>query len=461
MLLEKRVKHREKNTVDMLHGPLFKKIVVFAIPLALSSMLQQLFNTADTAVLGKFAGADDMAAVGANTSVIALIVSLFLGISVGANVVIGHYIGQEKMNRVKQAVSTVMILSLISGGILLVAGLTLAYPILTVMDTPDNIMDLAVLYLRIYSLGMPFIMLYDFGSAILRSKGDSQRPMLSLIVAGVVNVSLNLLFVLVFHMGVVGVAIATVISNVISAAFILFFLLHEEGAFRLEINHLEFHKDIAWRVLKIGVPAGIRGMIFALSNTVIQSAVNGFGSEAVAGSTASQNLEYMCYYLVNAFNQSTTTFTSQNYGAGRYKRCKRIYGICIASAVISCGLVNVLLVVFHGPILTLFTDSQVVAAYAFIRMRHVLLLQAVAATYEVSAATMQGMGSAIRPTVLTIFGCVLFRIFWVKIVYPYVGSFEFLMAVYITSWIVTGALMVTSYMLLARRKFSNTRVEPA
>ena len=281
----------ESKQVDMLHGSLLDKIVLFAVPLALSSMLQQLFNTADTAVVGRFASAQDMAAVGANNSVISLIISLFMGLSVGANVSIARLIGLNRKNRINDAIGTIILLAGGSGILLLVIGFILSDPIHSLISTPKDVTALAVKYLRIYSVGMPFIMIYNFGAAILRSKGDSKTPLYSLIIAGVINVFLNLIFVILFKQGVAGVGYATVISNVISAGIIIYTMIRGEEDFRLKLSCLKLQKDVLTIVLKIGVPAGLQGVIFAVANTVIQSSINGFGSAAVAGSTASQNME--------------------------------------------------------------------------------------------------------------------------------------------------------------------------
>ncbi len=448
--LKAKAKSGEKQ-VDMLHGSLLDKIIYFAVPLALSSMLQQLFNTADTAVVGRFASSQDMAAVGANTSVISLIISLFMGLSVGANVAIARLIGLNKTKKINDAIGTIMLLAGGSGVMLLVIGFLLSNPIHSLISTPDDVTALAVRYLRIYSIGMPFIMLYNFGAAILRSKGDSKTPLYSLMIAGVINVGLNLVFVILFKMGVAGVGYATVISNIISSGIIVYTMMHGPEDFRLKRNCLKLHKDVLSIVLKIGVPAGLQGVIFAVANTVIQSSINSFGSAAVAGSTASQNMENMSFFCISAFNQAATTFISQNYSAHEIQRCKRAFLYCIFGGLISCGLVNLTVFLLHEQVIGIFTTDSEVAKFAYIRMLHVMLFQWMAASYEVSGSSMRGMGVSMLPMLLTVFGCVGFRVFWVLVVFPHFGTFNSLMMVYFVSWILTGSTVFIAYQITARK----------
>ena len=295
--------------MDMLHGSLLNKILLFSLPLAASSILQQLFNSVDVAVVGRFASDQALAAVGSNSSVISLMINLFVGISVGANVVIANYIGQKDERGIKNAIHTVSVIALTSGCLLLVVGLLIARPILEAMDTPDDVIDLAVLYLRIYFLGMPFFMIYNFGASILRSMGDTKRPLYCL-VAGIINTVLNLLLVIVFKMSVAGVAIGTVVANMFSAGVIIYILRHEQGPFKLNFKHLRINRPELRKVLQIGVPAGIQGMVFSIANIFIQAAVNRFGSAAIAGSAAALTYEYYCYFVVSAFSQAAVTFIS-------------------------------------------------------------------------------------------------------------------------------------------------------
>ena len=310
------MKIKQKNTIDMTHGTLWNKLLIFALPLAASSILQQLFNSVDTAVVGRFASSRALAAVGSNSSLIALMINLFIGISLGSNVIISRYIGQKAEEHVKGAIHTAIVVALCSGIFVLVLGQFIARPVLTLMGTPKDVLDLAVLYLRIYFLGMPFIMLYDFSSSILRSIGDSRRPLYALIAAGIINTGLNLILVIVFHLGVSGVAIATVVSNIVSSGILFYILLHEQEPIRVSLSGLSIDWGELKKILIIGVPAGLQGMVFSLANVCIQSMINSFGSNAIAGSAAALNFEFFAYFMVNAFAQTTVTFTSQNYGAG-------------------------------------------------------------------------------------------------------------------------------------------------
>ena len=435
----------------MLNGPLAGPIILFALPLALSSMLQQLFNAADTAVVGRFASSQAMAAVGSNSSVINLVVALFVGLSVGTNVVIASLIGRGRKEEIPTAVHTAVVVALISGVLLLFVGIGIARPMLTLMNTPEDVLDLAVLYLRIYFLGMPFIMLYNFGAAILRSKGDSTRPVYALICGGVLNVLLNLLLVIVFHLHVIGVASATVTSNVVSSFLVMWFLLHEEDEFRLNPKKLQIHRGYFMQMIRIGLPAGLQGVVFSLSNTVIQSGVNSFGSSASAGSAAALNFEIIAYYIVNSFNQATVTFTSQNYAAGKYDRVKKVFRLAILFTVIGAGTLDFLFIAGRHFTLSLFTTDPEVFKYAVIRFTHILAFQWMVSSYEISGSAMRGMGYSMTPTVITIFGTCVFRIFWVLTLFPRHRDFGFLLYVYPASWLITGSLVLLAYFLVCRK----------
>ena len=442
---------KNRRNVDMLNGPLAGPIILFALPLAFSSMLQQLFNAADTAVVGRFASSQAMAAVGSNSSVINLVVALFVGLSVGTNVVIAGLIGRGRQVEIPKAVHTAIVVALISGVFLLFVGIGIARPMLTLMNTPEDVLDLAVLYLRIYFLGMPFIMLYNFGSAILRSKGDSTRPVYALLCGGVLNVLLNLLLVIVFHLHVIGVAVATVTSNIISSSIVLWFLLHEEDEFRLSRDRLQIDTGYLRLMVRIGLPAGLQGVVFSLSNTVIQSGVNSFGSAASAGSAAALNFEIIAFYVVNAFNQATVTFTSQNYAAGKYDRCRRVFRLSMLFTVIGAGTMDFLFIAARGVMLSLFTADPQVVPYAVVRFTHILAFQWMVSFYEISGSAMRGMGYSMTPTMVTIVGTCVFRIFWAVVLFPGHRSFGFLLYVYPVSWLITGSLVLLAYFLVSRR----------
>lgn len=440
--------------MDMLHGSIFRKLLLFALPLIASGILQQSFNSVDVAVVGQFASSQALAAVGSNGLVISLIINLFIGISVGANVVIAHYIGRKDEQGIQNAISTTAVIAATSGIFLLITGLVIAKPLLEALDTPEDVMDLAVLYLRIFSLGMPFMMIYNFGAAILRSMGDTKRPFYSLVIAGVINVGLNLLLVIGFKMSVAGVAIATVASNIVNAAIIICFLTHEKGIFRLKLKKLSVSKPELRKILQIGVPAGIQGMVFSISNVFVLATINSFGSAAVAGSSAALNYEYYCYFVVSAFAQAAVAFISQNYGAGKIERCKNIFRQSMLLGLLGCAFLNLLIVWQKEFFIGFFTSEPDIVRYAAIRMVYVLLFQFMASSYEISGAALRGLGYSMTPTVLTIFGTCLLRLVWIFVVVPMSRSYETLLTVYPISWVITGIAVCTAYAIIRRKAFS-------
>lgn len=440
--------------VDMLHGSLANKIFFFALPLATTSILQQLFNSADLAVVGRFSSSEAMAAVGSNSSVINLIVSLFIGLSVGANVVIATLIGRDRKEEINDAIHTIYLTALISGLLLVFVGIVVAEPLLTLMGAPENVMNLAIAYLRIYFLAMPFMMVYNFGSAILRSKGDSKRPLICLAISGVVNVILNLVFVIGFGMSVAGVAIPTVISNALSSIMITVILMKEEETFRLHFNQLKFHSQYFKQMLQIGLPAGIQGMVFALSNVVIQSAINSFGSDAIAGATAASNFEFMCYFIVNAFAQTAVTFTSQNFGAQNYDRCKKVFKICF---LMGEGLTLCLSLIFwfgRDFFIQFFTTDPEVIKYAYVRLLLVGTLEIGTGSYEMTGGCLRGMGKSMVPAIITIFGSCVFRLIYIYTIFKMFPTFFVLFAVYPISWAITGIVMNASYFSIRKSLFA-------
>lgn len=443
-----------KNEIDMLHGPLLAKIIIFAMPLAASSILQQLFNSVDVAVVGRFDSSYALAAVGSNGPVISLLINLFLGISMGANVVISNHIGQKDNNLTKYAIRTTAATALFSGLALAVIGVLAARPILTIMGTPTEVLDMAVRYLRIYFIGTPFLLIYNFGSAILRSKGDTSRPLYILIVAGIINTVLNLILVIVFHMGVAGVAIATDIANVFSAASIIFLLIREEEPYRLNLRSIGINKNELKSMLMIGVPAGLQGMVFSFSNVLLQTTINSHGADAVAGSAAAVNFEYYCYFIISAFNGAAITFIAQNYGAGNYNRVKRIYWLCLGLSTLLSAASAQLFIWPKTFFVSLFTTDASVAEYAYTRMLIVLLWQFIACSYEISASAMRGMGKSMLPTLLTIVGTCLLRVVWVFAVCPVWTSYQTIMIVYPITWITTGIMVFTAFHITARKKLA-------
>ncbi len=440
-----------KAKVDMLNGPLFMKILIFALPLAASSLLQQLFNSVDVAVVGRFASSKALAAVGSNAPVISLLINLFIGISMGANVVISNHLGQRDEQSIRHAISTVTLVALVSGLLLMCIGIGVARPILELMDTPPDVLDMAVLYLRIYFIGIPFFLIFNFGAAILRSVGDTRRPLYILVVAGIINTVLNLIFVIGLGMSVEGVAIATAVANAVSAAWIIRLLRNEPGALQLQFKHLRIYKKELKRMLQIGVPAGLQGMVFSISNVIVQSAINGYGSAAIAGSAAAVNFEYYCYYIIVACNGAAISFIGQNYGAQKYDRVRRIYRICLLMGLVGCFTANALFTWQNEFFLSFFTTEPEVIRYGAIRMEGVLLFQFIACSYEVTGSALRGMGESMLPTIMTVFGTCVLRIVWVFAVLPHYSGFAHLMQVYPLSWVLTGAMVIIAYRVKMRQ----------
>lgn len=442
---------RKSQQMDMLHGPLGKNIVLFSLPIAASSILQQLFNSADTAVVGRFDNARALAAVGTNGEIISLFVSLFTGLSIGANVLIASYIGMGEKKRIEEAIHTVITIALLSGVLMLVIGQGIAKPLLQMIDTPEDVLDLAVEYLRLYFLGSPFLMLYNFGAAILRAKGDTKRPLYALLLSGAVNVVLNLFFVVACHMSVAGVALATDISTAISALIVMRCLQTEDEPFRFRWRKLSLRRDYCSRVFAIGLPAGVQGAVFCFSNVFIQAAINSFGSNAVAGAAAALNFEYFSYYMIQAFAQAATTFISQNWAADERGRCRRIFWLTMVMGAVFGGFISVPLVLFRGTAIRLYSMDPEVIRYACERIMAVLVAEPLCAIFEVPAAALRGMGRSMMPAVETILGTVVFRLVWVGTVFRHWRSFRVLFLVYPVSWIVTGGILLVSYWWVLRR----------
>ena len=448
------IQHSKQHQIDMLHGSLLDKILIFALPLAASMMLQQLFNSADVAVVGRFASPQAMAAVGSNGSAINLFVNFFAGLSIGTNVIVAKYIGKNELGKIQASIHTSISLALISGIILLFGGIIAARPLLTLMNTPEDIIDLAITYFRIYFLGTPFIMFYNFGSAVLRSKGDSKRPLMSLAFSGVINVILNLIFVIVLKLSVVGVALATVISNIISALMIMYFLMNEEETFRFSFKRLKLNKIYLTQILKIGLPAGLQSAVFSISNVTIQAAINSLGSYASAGSAAAINFDFLTYFMVAAFTQAVVTFTSQNYSAGNYDRCKKVYSLTMIAGLFFTGLICLICAVFKREILSLYTVNPEVLNYAEIRMIHAVAFLWLCIVYEIPGGCLRGMGYSTLPAVIILLGCCVLRIVWVYTVFGIYNNFAFLMDVYPVSWTVTGIATMIAYYHVRRKVFA-------
>ncbi|MCM1163392.1 MAG: MATE family efflux transporter [Muribaculaceae bacterium] len=448
--------NKKGNQVDMLHGPLAGKILVFAIPLMASGVLQQSFNAVDVAVIGAYSTSHAIAAVGSNGPIISILVNLFLGIAVGANVVIATYIGQRHMDAVRRSVTTVMSVAIMSGIFLLVLGTTLARPILEAMEAPPDVIDLAAQYLRIYFCGMPFMMIYNFGSAIMRSIGDTKRPFYSLLIATICNLVLDWIFVAILGMGVDGVAWATVIANGLNAAIMIWFLLKEPDPIKLNLRKWSFSNTDFKKMLQVGVPAGLQGMVFSISNIFIQASINKFGADAIAGSATALTYEAYCYFIVSAFSQATIAFTSQNFGAGLHDRCKRVVAICMAYSIVICGIANLLISWQGETCLRVFTTSPEVIHYGLMRFHTVLIFQFLASSYEISGSYMRGLGYSVTPMLLTIFGTCVLRLGWCYIFPSIDNSFRMLLNIYPISWTVTGIAVISAALIVQHKVFKKT-----
>ena len=429
-------KGRNRHNTDMLSGSLWDKILMFALPLAASSMLQQLFNSADVAVVGKFTGKQALAAVGSNGPVINLLVNFFVGISVGTNVVIARYIGSGNEKRANSAAHTAVLVSVICGFVIMALGLLVSPLILNLIGTPDDFIDLAVLYLRIYFCGMPFMMLYNFCSAIFRSKGDTKKPLIYLFVSGIVNVILNLIFVIVFKMGVAGVAIATVISNMISSVLMLRSLTKEEGAIKITLKNLKIDKRNLSEIIRVGMPAGIQGMVFSISNVCVLSGLNLLGTDVVSASSAAQNYENLIYFMSNSFAQATVTFVSQNYGAGNLKRCKRAVLIGMGLSVAASEFI-----VFRTPLLGIYTDDKEIIRIASQRLAVVGGTHFMCGIMDNISCCMRGLGYSLEPALISMAGACGLRVLWIYTVFKKVQTFAMLVAVYPISWFATALVL--------------------
>lgn len=449
---------KKNNHVDMLHGPLYGKIFIFTIPLIASGILQQSFNAVDVAVIGRYSTTQAIAAVGSNGPIISILITLFLGIAVGANATIATYLGQKNDNAVKRSIDTVAVISLVSGIILMLLGLTLSRWILEAMGSPDDVIDLAESYLKIYFCGMPFIMVYNFGSAIMRSVGDTQLPFYSLLIATVCNLVLDIFFTSTLGWGVSGVAWTTVISNGVNAAIIVIFLIREPEPVKLTLKRWKLSTPELKKMLQIGIPAGLQGMIFSISNVLIQSSINTFGSDAIAGSAASITFEAYCYYIVAAFCAAAIAFTGQNYGAKEFQRCKKVLWICMGYSIVLCGGCNFLIAWQAEACISIFTNNPSVVQFAVERIHTVLVFQSLASTYEISGSYIRALGYSMTPMLLTIFGTCILRLAWVAVYAKIEYSFENLLVIYPITWCITGLLVLSATFIIQKKAFSKLQI---
>ncbi len=441
--------------VDMVNGPLFKNIVKFTIPLMLSGMLQLLYNAADIIVVGQFASDQSLAAVSSTGSLINLIVNLFMGLSIGTSVVVSQNLGAGKHKDVSEAVHTSIAVSIICGVLVGIFGFFAAKSLLTLMDSPDNVIDLSALYVQIYFISMPANMLYNFGSAILRAVGETKKPMYYLTFSGLINVILNLIFVIVFKMDVAGVALATIASQIISAILVIRLLIKSDGPIKLIPSKIRVHWDKLKKIAAVGLPAGIQGSLFSISNVIIQSSINVFGAEVMSGNGAASNLEGFIYVAMNSIHQAAITFTGQNYGAGNIKRIKLICIECMAFVtVIGLGF-GILFDIFGETLLSIYTDVAIEIEYGMIRMGIICFTYFLCGTMDVMVGMLRGIGRSITPTIVTV-SCVCgLRIVWIFTVYAAYKAtganthdcLQMLLISYPISWIIATTFHIVCFML--------------
>lgn len=439
--------------IDMCSGPILSKMILFAVPLMFSTLLQLLFNAADIVVVGRFAGDNSMAAVGSVTALVNLLINLFIGLSVGANVMAARYFASKREDELSQTVHTAMTLSFVGGVFLAIIGNLFAGKILALMQSPPEIIGLSTLYLKIFFLGMPANLAYNFGSALLRAVGDTRRPLYYLSFAGVVNVLLNLVFVIKFHMDVAGVAVATVISQCISAVLVIRCLMKESGGMKFELSKLGINPQKLAQIMKVGLPAGFQGILFSISNVVIQSSINGFGEIVVAGSSASNNIEHFVYAGMNSVYQAALSFTSQNAGVGDFKRVRRITrisnGYVIALGIIMGGP----MILFGKTLISIYSGSPDVIEQGYIRLVIMLSVYAIAGMMDVMVGIMRGIGFSVIPMIVSLIGVCGFRLLWIATVFqiPQFHTIEMVYISYPISWTITLIAHVCCYLRVIKK----------
>ena len=457
---------KKSYEIDMCNGPILPKLLRFSVPLTLSTMLQLLFNAADVVVVGRYAGDNSLAAVGSNTALINLLTNLFLGLSIGANILAARHYGAREDEELSKTVHTSILLSIYSGILLSIVGVCGARVILEWMQCPADVLDLATIYLRIYFAGMTATMLYNFGAALLRAGGDTQRPLYFLLAAGVVNVVLNLFFVIKLQMDVAGVALATVISQCISAALVIRCLMKETGPLKLELKKLKIYPMKLKQIMQVGIPAGFQGVLFSLANVTVQSSINSFNDTVlVAGSSASSSVENFVYANVNSFYQANTAFTSQNFGAGNYKRILKVRHTAVIAGVISTSLLGWIAILFGHQLLGIYSTSPEVVQAGMLRMWFMLVVYGLDALMDVQVGSMRGIGYNVLPMLVSLVGACVFRLVWLATVFqiPAYHRIETVYIVYPISWALTalahGICFFFAYRKVVRTMSADEEVE--
>jgi MATE efflux family protein len=461
-LMEKELK---KQKLDMLNGSIWNKLPVFALPIAATGILEQLFNASDIAIVGNFAQTDKtaaVAAVGANSPIIGLILNLFIGIALGANVVIANAIGRDDRQTVQKAVHTSMVVSVIGGVLVAIIGELIAEPLLTVLNVPDDVLELALLYLRIYFLGMPVILLYNFEAAIFRSIGETKMPLIALTLSGILNVLLNLFFVIVLKMSVNGVATATVLANVVSAGILYIKLVKSDKYIKVEFKKLRIDGKVFAKIMQIGLPAGIQSAVFAVANIVIQGAINSLGTVVIAASSAAFNIEIIAYNVMNSFSQACTTFVGQNFGANKLDRCKKTLFLCLIEDAIASGTAILIVLITGKFLLSIFNNNPEVIEIGYTRLVIIFIAYIFSMLYEVMSGYLRGFGFSLVPAILTTVGVCVLRIIWINTVFPANRNFVTIMTAYPVS-LATTAVLIFIALIIYRpsKRFANKGKEKA
>lgn len=458
-------KELKKQKLDMLNGSIWNKLPVFALPIAATGILEQLFNASDIAIVGNFAETDKtaaVAAVGANSPIIGLILNLFIGIALGANVVIANAIGRDDRQTVQKAVHTSMVVSVIGGVLVAIIGELIAEPLLTVLNVPDDVLELALLYLRIYFLGMPVILLYNFEAAIFRSIGETKMPLIALTLSGILNVLLNLFFVIVLKMSVNGVATATVLANVVSAGILYIKLVKSDKYIKVEFKKLRIDGKVFAKIMQIGLPAGIQSAVFAVANIVIQGAINSLGTVVIAASSAAFNIEIIAYNVMNSFSQACTTFVGQNFGANKIDRCKKTLFLCLIEDAIASGTAILIVLITGKFLLSIFNNNPEVIEIGYTRLVIIFIAYIFSMLYEVMSGYLRGFGFSLVPAILTTVGVCVLRIIWINTVFPANRTFVTIMTAYPVS-LSTTALLIFIALIIYRpsKRFANKGKEKA
>lgn len=460
--MEKKLK---KQKLDMLNGSIWNKLPVFALPIAATGILEQLFNASDIAIVGNFAQTDKtaaVAAVGANSPIIGLILNLFIGIALGANVVIANAVGRDDKQTVQKAVHTSMVVSVIGGVLVAIIGEIIAEPLLTALNVPNDVLELALLYLRIYFLGMPVILLYNFEAAIFRSIGETKMPLIALTLSGILNVLLNLFFVIVLKMSVNGVATATVLANVVSAGILYIKLVKSDKYIKVEFKKLRIDGKVFAKIMQIGLPAGIQSAVFAVANIVIQGAINSLGTVVIAASSAAFNIEIIAYNVMNSFSQACTTFVGQNFGANKIDRCKKTLFLCLIEDAIASGTAILIVLITGKFLLSIFNNNPEVIEIGYTRLVIIFIAYIFSMLYEVMSGYLRGFGFSLVPAILTTVGVCVLRIIWINTVFPANRTFVTIMTAYPVS-LATTALLIFIALIIYRpsKRFANKGKEKA